>query len=156
MGEVKERRSIAKAEARRASAGDMPYLAALAAEVTQRRSGGEMLTLSHFKPDEVISDQLVRRTLETTLAYITTYVSELARQDVEAARYLSDHLSVPWVRVLETRDGRMKPIVIVASLSEYFRATNAELGELAGTRSLRYVREKSNSVRTQPKPVMPA
>ena len=87
-----------------------------------------MLTLSHFKPDEVISDQLVRRTLETTLAYITTYVSELARQDVEAARYLSDHLSVPWVRVLETRDGRMKPIVIVASLSEYFRATNAELG----------------------------
>ena len=177
MSDEEGNEPIDETDGQRAGAGDMPYLAALAAELIvgrssplnttastssaaarsgiQLRTPGEILALSYFRPEKIVSDQLVRRALDTTCAYIATYVSELAKRDIEVARFLADHIEIPWVRVVESRDGRKKPVVMVASLSEYYRTTTAELGELAGRRSLRYIREKKSPQPSKSKPAFP-
>ena len=106
---------------------DMPKLSCYSGSIVLNLSESPAL-LSKLRPEGLSVDNPLRISMESASEYLLAYVHEIAKEDPEKARMLSQTIYLPYVRKLE---GKSSYIVERKLLGDIVRERAAKLGREA-------------------------
>ncbi len=107
---------------------DIPRLAFYSGSIMSELPEGT-LRLSKIRPKGLTVDKPFRISMMAPTQYLLAYVQEIAKKDVEKARFISELVEVPVVKRLE---GESKYVVEKRRLSAVILEETARIGEEAG------------------------
>jgi len=106
---------------------DIPKLSCYSGSIVLNLSESPAL-LSKLRPEGLSVDNPLRISMESASEYLLAYVHEIAKEDPEKARMLSQTIYLPYVRKLE---GKSSYIVEKKLLGDIVRERAAKLGREA-------------------------